>query len=124
MRLVTRADFDGPAALVMADEALHLARATGIEVARAQSLLGTARLAAGDPRCIEDFGEAIATARLSGDVDVECTASDSLVTGHLMLGDLEASEAVACRATNSPGSKMPIFRGRSSSRQQRDCIER
>jgi DNA-binding CsgD family transcriptional regulator len=44
---------------------------------------------------VADFRRAIAGARASGDVDVECMASDSLITGYLMLGELEASESLA-----------------------------
>jgi DNA-binding CsgD family transcriptional regulator len=105
VRAAVRSEYDSARGVALAEEALALAEATGVERPRARSLLGSARLTAGDPRCLEDFRLAIAEARETGDVDVECTALDSLATAFLLLGDMTASESHAnelcARATQS-----------------------
>jgi DNA-binding CsgD family transcriptional regulator len=92
VRAAVRSEYDSARGVALAEEAFALAEATGVERPRARSLLGSARLTAGDPRCIEDFRLAITEARETGDVDVECTALDSLATAFLLLGDMPASE--------------------------------
>lgn len=74
--------------------ALELARATGIEVPRAEYLYGTALAVADEPGGDRHLAAAIAAARAAGDTTTEFPAANNLVSFHESADDPAAARAL------------------------------
>jgi DNA-binding CsgD family transcriptional regulator len=97
VRFSVRVDWELDAAVEKATAVRELAVATGVEEARAESMLGSALLTVGSRSATSHFHSAMSLARSMGDVDVEMTAANSLATAHLLFGEAELGRAVAGR---------------------------
>lgn len=85
-RLPLFADADYPAAVRMSSAALDLARRTGVDVPRAQYLLGTALGTTGEAGWDDHLASAMAAARRDGDIQTEFLAANNLISLHESIG--------------------------------------
>jgi DNA-binding CsgD family transcriptional regulator len=93
-RLPIFVDDDHSEAVAATTRALELARATGVDVARAEYLHGTALLVAELPGAAEHLQTAIDAARRAGDTNTEFLAANNLISYHESTDDPSAGRAV------------------------------
>lgn len=90
-------DSDPPAAVRATTDALALARAAGVDEARAEYLHGTALYVLGDSSAGTVLGEAISSAERVGDVGTAMLAANNLVVWNESVGDPVEGRRVANR---------------------------
>lgn len=93
-RLPVFVDDDPEEGLAATRRALDLAHATGVDLARAEYLHGTALIVAGRPGAAEHLTTAISAARQSGDTNTEFLAANNLISHYESTEDVAAGRAV------------------------------
>ena len=94
-RLPIFVDCDLAEGVAMTSAALSLARSTGVDVPRAEYLLGTALAVADQPGGDEHLRSALAGARATGDVPTEFLAANNLVSYEESAGSQQRAREVA-----------------------------